>query len=81
MNHYTFQKNLTVYEKADILVVGGGPAGVAAAIAAARCGKKVTLLEQSGQLGGMGTLGNVSVFMGVGSEVEKHAKLKFRKMS
>jgi len=67
MNQYTFQKNVAVYEKADILVVGGGPAGVAAAIAAARCGKKVTLLEQSGQLGGMGTLGNVSVFMGVGN--------------
>ncbi|UKS28569.1 FAD-dependent oxidoreductase [Paenibacillus sp. HWE-109] len=67
MNQYTFQKNVAVYEKADILVVGGGPAGVAAAIAAARCGKKVALLEQSGQLGGMGTLGNVSVFMGVGN--------------
>lgn len=67
MGHYKFQKNVAVYEKADIVVVGGGPAGVAAAIAAARCGKKVTLLEQSGQLGGMGTLGNVSVFMGVGN--------------
>ncbi|MFD2327948.1 FAD-dependent oxidoreductase [Cohnella sp. GCM10020058] len=67
MNDYTFEKKVAVYEKADILVVGGGPAGVAAAIASARRGKRVTLLEQSGQLGGMGTLGNVSVFMGVGN--------------
>lgn len=40
---------------------------MAAAIAAARCGKKVIVLEQSGQLGGMGTLANVSVFMGIGN--------------
>jgi Dehydrogenases (flavoproteins) len=67
MSSYVFQRNVQVYERADIVVVGGGPAGVAAAIAAARCGKKVILLEQSGQLGGMGTLANVSVFMGVGN--------------
>lgn len=67
MNRYTFRRDVAVYGKSDILVVGGGPAGVAAAIAAARRGKRVTLLEQSGQLGGMGTLGNVSVFMGVGN--------------
>ncbi|MDQ1914656.1 FAD-dependent oxidoreductase [Paenibacillus sp. GD4] len=67
MTRYTFQRELSVYESTDILVIGGGPAGVAAAIAASRCGKKVILLEHSGQLGGMGTLGNVSVFMGVGN--------------
>lgn len=61
------ERTVPIYETADVVVVGGGPAGTAAAIAAARSGRKTILLEQSGQLGGMGTLGNVSVFMGVGN--------------
>lgn len=56
-----------VYATADVVVVGGGPAGVAAAIAAARSGASVILIERSGQLGGMATLGNVSIFMTVGN--------------
>ncbi|RXZ80322.1 FAD-dependent oxidoreductase [Paenibacillaceae bacterium] len=67
MTDYVFQQKLRVLANVDIIVVGGGPAGIAAAIAASRVGKKVILLEQSGQLGGMGTLGNVSIFMGVGN--------------
>ncbi len=54
-------------ESSDVIVIGGGPAGIAASISASRCGKKVTLIEQSGQLGGMATLGNVSIFMPVGN--------------
>lgn len=64
---FTFTVNAPLYNSADIVVVGGGPSGVAAAISAARCKKKVILIEQSGQLGGMGTLGNVSIFMSVGN--------------
>lgn len=60
-------RRVPVYDNADVVVIGGGPAGTAAAISAARSGKKTILLEQSGQLGGMGTLGSVSVFMGVGN--------------
>lgn len=63
----TLQRAVPVCESADVVVIGGGPAGTAAAISAARCGRRTILLEQSGQLGGMGTLGNVSVFMGVGN--------------
>ena len=48
---------------ADILVVGGGPAGVCAAIAAARHGASVVLAEQGGCLGGMATRGLVGPFM------------------
>ena len=47
----------------DILVVGGGPAGVCAAIAAARHGASVLLAEQGGCLGGMATRGLVGPFM------------------
>ena len=43
---------LEIKRKADILVVGGGPAGIGAAISAARLGKKVLLLEKRGFLGG-----------------------------
>lgn len=43
----------------DIIVAGGGPAGCAAAIAAARRGAKTLLIEATGCLGGMGTVGLV----------------------
>lgn len=47
----------------DVLVAGGGPAGVAAAIGAAREGARTLLIEQSYCLGGMGTLGLVPCFV------------------
>ena len=43
--------------KYDIAVIGAGPAGLSAAITAARAGKKVILLEKNGYLGGNATLG------------------------
>ena len=52
----TKKKNIT----ADILVVGGGPAGTVAAIQAARAGCKTVLVEFGGQLGGTTTTGGVS---------------------
>lgn len=64
---YSFERQVKVHASADIVVIGGGPAGTAAAISAARSGQKVILLEKSGQLGGMGTLGNVSIFMPIGN--------------
>lgn len=48
---------------ADVLVVGGGPAGFCAAVAAAREGVRVILVEQSGCCGGMATNGLVGPFM------------------
>lgn len=50
--------------KTDVLVVGGGMAGVFAAMAAARDGRKVCLIESSNVLGGQGTVGGVAGFCG-----------------
>ncbi len=47
----------------DVIVAGGGPAGVCAAIQAARAGANVLLVEQYGELGGMSTMGAVHPWM------------------
>jgi hypothetical protein len=53
-------RDVPVYGDCDVLVVGGGPAGTAAAVAAAREGADVVLLERYGHLGGLSTGGLVS---------------------
>ncbi|MBN1630927.1 MAG: FAD-dependent oxidoreductase, partial [Thermoleophilia bacterium] len=52
-------RQLRVCHETEVLVVGGGPAGVAAAIAAARNGASTTLVERYNHLGGMATGGLV----------------------
>ena len=59
----SYQKSIKVYDRADIIVAGGGPSGVAAAVAAARQGKRVIMLEQSGTLGGSSVLAMVAELM------------------
>lgn len=49
----------------DVAVIGGGSAGLAAAISAARSGARVMLLERHGFLGGMGTASLVHTFCGL----------------
>ena len=58
------QRELPVLHKTDVLVVGGGSAGVVAAIAAKRAGAKVTLVERYGHFGGLWTGGLVLVIIG-----------------
>jgi hypothetical protein len=53
------ERRVPVYGTCDVLVVGGGPAGFAAAVAAAREGAEVVLLERYGYLGGLATGGLV----------------------
>lgn len=50
------------YRECDVLVAGGGTAGPLAAIAAARQGVKVTLIEASPLLGGIGTGGGIHIY-------------------
>jgi len=56
MPHIRYQKDLPVIARCDVLVVGGGSAGSAAAIAAARMGARVVLVERQGFLGGTGAM-------------------------
>ena len=50
-----------IVDRSDVLVVGGGPAGVSAAVAAARSGARVTLIERYPYLGGLASGGMVLV--------------------
>ncbi|NED52766.1 FAD-dependent oxidoreductase, partial [Micromonospora aurantiaca] len=53
----------------EVVVLGGGPSGIAAATAAARTGRSTLLVEKGGYLGGAGTAGGLSTFCGMYSNV------------
>ena len=57
------KKELPIYGSYDTVVAGGGFAGVAAALAAARGGNKVLLCEKMFVLGGLGTAGLVTIYL------------------
>lgn len=59
---YTLRRTMPRERGYDLVVAGGGPAGCGAAIAAARLGARVLLLEATGCLGGMGTSALVSAW-------------------
>ena len=57
------QKQIPVADTCDVLVAGGGVAGVAAALAAARRGKRVVLCEQQYMVGGLATAGLIAIYL------------------
>lgn len=59
---FRLTRDIRIEDGYDLLVAGGGPAGAAAAISAARLGARVLLVEATGCLGGMGTSGQVCTF-------------------
>ena len=61
---YSYIKNVPVTDEFDVLVVGGGPAGICAAVSAARHGARVLLAERYGVVGGMMTTGAVDPILG-----------------
>jgi hypothetical protein len=56
-------REVNLFKEADVVVVGGGPAGIAAAVAAGRNGARTVLLERYGHLGGLSTGGLVTIIM------------------
>src|SRR3954471_10639088 len=58
-----------VFSSFDVVVLGGGPAGIAAAAAAGQAGSSTLLVEHYGFLGGMGTAAGVTNFCGLHANV------------
>lgn len=67
------QKTIPVKGEYDVIIAGGGVAGISAALAATRTGAKTLLIERSFMLGGLATAGLVTVYLplcdGMGNQV------------
>jgi hypothetical protein len=71
-------RRIPVYAESDVVVLGGGPAGIAAAAAAGRMGCSTLLVERYGFLGGMGTAAGVTNFCGFYANVHgEHRQVVF----
>ncbi len=70
MQNLNYNCSIPVTQNADVIVIGGGPGGLGAAVMAARAGADVMLIERFGFLGGMASAGEIHPFMGnhVGGE-------------
>ncbi len=60
----SYQKSIEIAAQYDVVVVGSGPAGICAAVSAARLGAKTALIERYGTLGGNLTNGAVAPILG-----------------
>ena len=78
MTHSEPARRTRIVESVGVVVAGGGPAGVAAALAAARGGVSVRLLECQGQLGGVWTSGLLSWVLDAGEKGGIMAELLHR---
>jgi hypothetical protein len=62
-------RQIPLYGEYEVAILGGGPAGIAAAVAAGRAGRRTLLVERYGFLGGMGTAAGVTNFCGLHANV------------
>src|SRR5712675_2396439 len=62
-------RQVPLYGEYEVVILGGGPAGIAAAVAAASDGRRTLLIERYGFLGGMGTAAGVTNFCGLFANV------------
>ena len=60
---YALEVDLPLRHTAEVIVVGGGPGGLGAAVMAARAGARTLLIERYGFLGGMASAGEINPFM------------------
>lgn len=85
MDSITVTNNVPLRGEYDVIVAGGGVAGIAAAVAAARAGKKVLLLEKAVSLGGLATIGLINLFVpmcnGRGVQIIKGMAEEFLRLS
>ncbi len=85
MERITLTEHIPQIGSYDIIVAGGGVAGIAAALAAAREGKQVLLIEKTITLGGLATIGLVNLFVpmcnGRGVQIIKGMADEFLKLS
>lgn len=73
------EKQIQIAYECDVLIAGGGTAGISAALAAARQGANVLLVEQEWMLGGLATAGLVTVFCRCVTDTEHNTFLVFAK--
>ena len=67
-----YEKQIPIGDHYDLIVCGGGPSGIPAALSARRAGLRVLLVEQTGQLGGVGTSAGVSHLLGGRTRDNRH---------
>ena len=68
MSTFNYNTSIPLRAKYDVIVAGSGPAGICAAVAAAREGVRVALIESAGAIGGNLTVGHVSPLLGAVAE-------------
>lgn len=68
-------RRIEVTHEVDVLVLGGGPSGVGAAVGAARAGARVLIVESNGYMGGMWTAGLVTEMVGFNKVLRPYTRI------